>query len=84
MPCWPACWRWACSTSGCGGDSIFNLFSIPAYAPDDKALRSFVQDWHATLATTVLILAGVHAGAALVHRYLWHDGVLARMMPGRG
>jgi hypothetical protein len=21
------------------------------------------------------------AGAALVHRYLWHDGVLARMLP---
>ena len=66
------------------GDSIFNLFSIPAYAPDDRALRSFVEDWHATLATTVLILAGIHAGAALVHRYLWHDGVLARMLPGRG
>jgi cytochrome b561 len=66
------------------GDSIFNLFSIPAYSPDDKALRSFVEDWHGTLATTVLILAGIHAGAALVHRYLWHDGVLARMLPGRG
>jgi len=66
------------------GDSIFNLFTIPAYAPGDKALRSFVQDWHATLANMVLILAGVHAGAALVHRYLWHDGVLARMLPDRG
>ena len=29
----------------------------------------------------ILALAGLHAGAALVHRYLWHDGVLARMLP---
>ena len=43
-----------------------------------------MQEWHATLATVVLILAGVHAGAALVHRYLWRDGVLARMLPGPG
>jgi len=65
------------------GDSIFNPFTIPAYAPGDKALRSFVQDWRAMLANTVLILAGVHAGAALVHRCSWHDGVLARMLPDR-
>ena len=65
------------------GDSIFNLFSIPAFS-DSRALRSFVQDWHATLATVLLILAGIHAGAALVHRYLWRDGVLARMLPARG
>lgn len=61
------------------GDSIFNAFSIPAYDPGDKALRAWVQNWHSTLATFILALAGLHAGAALVHRYVWHDGVLARM-----
>ena len=66
------------------GDSIFNAFTIPAYDPGNKALRAWVQDWHGTLATVVLGLAGIHAGAALVHRYLWHDGVLARMLPGKG
>ena len=62
------------------GDSIFNAFTIPALDPTDKALRAWVEDWHATLANTVLILAGVHASAALVHRLLWRDGVLARML----
>ena len=63
------------------GDSIFNLFSIPAYDPTDKALPDQVQDVHATIGWLILALAGLHAAAALVHRYLWHDAVLARMLP---
>ncbi len=64
------------------GDSIFNLFTIPAYAPGDKALSDQVLEVHATIGWVILALAGVHAAAALVHRYLWHDGVLTRMLPG--
>lgn len=63
------------------GDSIFNLFSIPAYDPGNKALPDQVLGVHATIGWIILALAGLHAGAALVHRYLWHDGVLGRMLP---
>ncbi len=63
------------------GDSIFNLFSIPAFDPGNRALAHQVQDVHAAIGWMILALAGLHAGAALVHRYLWHDGVLARMLP---
>ncbi len=63
------------------GDSLFNLFSLPAYDPGDKALADRVQDVHATIGLMILALAGLHASAALVHRYLWHDGVLSRMLP---
>ena len=63
------------------GDSIFNLFSIPAYDPGNRALAHRVQGVHATIGGVILALAGLHAGAALVHRYLWHDGVLGRMLP---
>lgn len=65
------------------GDSIFNLFSIPAYEPGNKELPDTVQGIHATIGWLILGLAGFHAAAALVHRYLWHDGVLARMLPGK-
>jgi cytochrome b561 len=64
------------------GDNIFNLFSIPAYDPGNKALPDQVQEVHATIGWLILGLAGLHAGAALVHRYFWHDGVLNRMLPG--
>lgn len=63
------------------GDSIFNLFSIPAYDPANKDLPDQVQEVHATIGWLILGLAGLHAAAALVHRYLWHDGVLGRMLP---
>jgi len=63
------------------GDSIFNLFSIPAYGPDDPDFRHQVLDLHANIGWVILALAGLHAGAALVHRYLWQDGVLGRMLP---
>jgi cytochrome b561 len=61
------------------GDSLFNLFSIPAFDPGNKALAHRIFDIHNFLGWAILGLAGLHAGAALVHRYVWKDGVLARM-----
>ena len=63
------------------GDSIFNLFSIPAYDPADKALPDQVLGVHATIGWLIVALAGLHAAAALFHRYVWRDAVLARMLP---
>ena len=63
------------------GDNIFNLFSIPAYDSTNRALPHQVQEIHATIGWLILTLAGLHASAALVHRYLWHDGLLGRMLP---
>ena len=65
------------------GDSFFGLFTVPAFDPDNKALRHNVGELHGTIATILLILAGLHASAGLIHHYLWHDGVLRRMMPSR-
>lgn len=64
------------------GDSIFNLFRVPQYIPGDRTLAENVQEVHGALAWAILALAGVHASAALIHRYWWRDGVLARMLPG--
>ncbi len=63
------------------GDSIFNLFSIPAYDPGNPGLGEQVQGIHGTIGWLILALAGLHAAAALAHRYLWNDGVLSRMLP---
>lgn len=64
------------------GDSLFNLFSIPAYDPGNRALSHQVQELHGTIGWMILALAGLHAAAALVHRYVWRDAVLGRMLPG--
>jgi cytochrome b561 len=61
------------------GDQIFNLFSVPAYDPGNRGLVERVEDLHGLVGYLILAVAGLHATAALAHRYLWHDGVLARM-----
>lgn len=66
------------------GDNLFNLFKVPAYDPGNKALRSAFEEYHEFAANLLLVLAGLHAVAGLVHQYVFKDGVLARMMPGLG
>ncbi len=64
------------------GDSIWNLFTVPAYDPANvRALGHWMQGWHGVAANTILIVAGLHAAAALVHHFLLRDDVLRRMLP---
>jgi cytochrome b561 len=64
------------------GDSIFNVFSIPQMVPGDRALAHQIGDWHALAANALLIVAGIHAAAALFHHYILRDETLRRMLPG--
>lgn len=66
------------------GDSLFNLFSIPAFDPGNHDLAEQTQEIHATIGWIIVGLAGLHSSAALVHHYLWRDGLLTRMLPARG
>ena len=63
------------------GDNLFGLVHIPAFDPGNKALRHEVVEWHETLANGLLVLAAVHAVAALWHHFIRKDGVLRRMVP---
>ena len=63
------------------GDSIFNLFRIPAFDPGNHGLADQVQDIHATIGWIIVAVVGLHTAAALVHRYVLRDKVLARMLP---
>ena len=64
-------------------DTIFGLFKVPSFAPGDRAIAGSLQDLHALGGWAILALSTLHGAAALTHRYLWHDGVLARMLPWR-
>lgn len=63
------------------GDNFFNLFTVPAFDPDNKALRHDVVELHGLLANILLAVASLHAAAALFHHYVRKDGVLRRMLP---
>jgi len=63
------------------GDNLFNLLTIPAFDPGNKALRTQVEDLHALFANVLISLAGFHAAAGLAHHLIWKDDVLHRMAP---
>ena len=62
--------------------SFFGLFTIPSpIAPDRETART-IQGLHELGANALMILAGLHALAALWHHYVRRDDVLERMLPG--
>jgi cytochrome b561 len=63
------------------GDVLFNAYTIPTLVPGDLALRRALSGLHGDFADIVLIVAGLHAAAALAHHYLLRDRVLRRMLP---
>jgi cytochrome b561 len=62
--------------------SVFGLFTFPALVGKDEAFSDQVFVWHLAVGLIIAGLILAHAGAALYHRYVKRDGVLARMLPG--
>jgi len=60
---------------------VLGLWNVLSPWPTDKALARSLLNVHEILADALLILAGVHAFAALVHHYLFEDRTLTRMLP---
>ncbi|HEY7886708.1 MAG TPA: cytochrome b/b6 domain-containing protein [Steroidobacteraceae bacterium] len=63
------------------GDVLFNVYAIPQLVPGDRVLKRIIEELHGDFADIVLIIAGLHAAAALAHHYLLRDRVLRRMLP---
>ncbi|MDX2202120.1 MAG: cytochrome b/b6 domain-containing protein, partial [Hyphomicrobiaceae bacterium] len=56
-------------------------FTIPALTAKDQEFSEVVFIWHKLGAIALLLLAGLHVAAALMHYLVKKDGVLARMLP---
>jgi len=61
--------------------SFFNLFALPSLANVSRREFHDVIENHELAANLTVILALLHASAALVHHYVLRDTVLARMIP---
>jgi cytochrome b561 len=61
---------------------VFGLWQLTSPWPADRALARSILGLHGILANTLLILAGIHAVAALIHHYGFRDRTLVRMLPG--
>ena len=65
------------------GDTLFMLLKIPALDPGNTALRELVEELHSWVANILLIVAGLHAAAGLLHHFVLKDDILRRMLPPR-
>ena len=63
---------------------LFGLYEIASPWARDRTLAGLVKNVHELLAHALLILASLHALAALVHHYVLKDDTLRRMLPGGG
>ncbi|HEY0293052.1 MAG TPA: cytochrome b [Hansschlegelia sp.] len=71
---------WAGSNAFGAPVSVFGLFTMPTLLAEDKELAKQILGWHARLGITAGLLIVLHIAAALYHRFVRHDAVLARMM----
>jgi cytochrome b561 len=58
---------------------IFGLFSLPGLVAPNKDAAARVFYWHWVGAVAIVLLIGMHVGAALFHYLIRRDGVLRRM-----
>lgn len=62
---------------------FFGLFDLTRLVHVDPLLKHALGELHNNVAWALIILASLHALAALIHHYFLRDNVLCRMLPGR-
>jgi cytochrome b561 len=60
---------------------IFGVWNFVSPWPADRATARSALRAHEYLANALVLLAGIHAAAALVHHWLFRDRTLVRMLP---
>ena len=77
---------WMMSSSAGYPVAWFGFFQLPDLVMPSESLEEILHEVHETLATGLLVLAGVHVLAALKHQFVDRDGLMSRMLPwgGRG
>lgn len=60
---------------------LFGLVTIPSPWLKDATFAHSVKEVHEILAHALVILAALHASAALVHHWVFRDRTLIRMLP---
>lgn len=61
----------------------FGVLPLPDLLAKDKELGRQLAQLHSALNIGLLLLAGIHAAAALMHHWYFKDDILRRMLPAR-
>ena len=63
---------------------LFGLMDIASPWPGDRAFARSVKEVHEVLAHALVIIAALHALAAMMHHWIFRDRTLVRMLPHSG
>lgn len=72
---------WIISSAAGFPVSVYGLFTVPVITAPDKALMHDMGEVHENLAWILMALIAMHAGAALMHHFMYKDNILRRMLP---
>ena len=61
--------------------SFFNLSPLPMLAAKSIDGIHALDGWHQFAEWSLLIMIGIHVAAAMVHIFIYRDGVMQRMLP---
>ena len=75
---------WAYSSAAGFPIVWFGVLPLPDFVSPDKALAEAIKPWHGRLAYLLAFVVLLHVAAALKHHFVDRDGLLLRMLPGRG
>lgn len=71
---------WANASSRGWSVKLFGALPLPALTSSGSTVGHAMGDIHSVFAWILLVLIGMHVGAALLHRFVLKDNVLQRMM----
>ena len=63
---------------------LAGLIPLPLLVPKDDPFGKAMQTVHPVIAITLLAVIALHIAGALYHAFVKRDGVMQRMLPGRG
>lgn len=75
---------WAYSSAAGFPIVVFGVLPLPDFVPVNKPLSEAIKPWHGYAAFAMAALVLLHVAAALKHQLIDRDGLMARMLPGRG
>jgi cytochrome b561 len=73
---------WLFASARGWSESWFFVVPLPMLTSGSRSLVKALDGWHQNFMWALLVLAGLHIAAALVHLFYYRDGVMWRMLPG--
>lgn len=75
---------WAAASADGARVKLAGLIPLPMLVPKDDPFGKAMQTVHPAVAITLLAVIALHVAGALYHAFVKRDGVVGRILPGRG